>query len=722
MVAFLRVLFASMVRLLRLPLDLLFLGYDTLRILLWVLLVRPVLRRRNPSRRHPSPQLCSLSQLHCGPREGPRLCGPARKYGSPWLYSVLCAWCQICRTPGAAGTTAVCERSEAFTVSPIRLGLVGVNLLAVYLVVGAAVGWTARRATRTRYWPAVITALPAPRATRATAATPTPDAGEGTRQRIQAIVHLQTARQLTASGRTADARVAFQAAADLDATNLEAQMGLAESALALDLRTDAELALECALRLRADYAPAHLLLARLERTSGRLDAALEHAERALAANPQSLEARLELGHCHLAAGHYDDAAEQAEAASAQTPREPGARLLLAEVALARRNLSDAERLYRQTLDLDPDLAAAKMGMARLLRWRGEYSAAISQVNDVLAQTPDSTEATLELVEVHVARGKSTTAISMLRALRTRQPGFYAGRLRLAELLVAAGQANAGYVVAQEVLADDPGNCPAHIILADTFLRNGFPTLASEHCRRALAQNPGRVMVIKLLVRAYLAAGDYPNAAVEVRRLLEQRPADLEAQVMLAYCHEGMRKGEEAVATLEAAAAAFPASAVPLSELGALHLRRGDPTAAARCYDRALTRAPDDPLVLNNRAALMLDNGADKGPAIEMAQRASTLLPGNPAVADTLGWAYCQRGEFDRAAEYLVVAALQMRQNPTVRYHLASALYGKGEVAKARDLLKQALAMGPEFGAAAAATALLEKIRAEHREEPGLEQP
>jgi tetratricopeptide (TPR) repeat protein len=87
------------------------------------------------------------------------------------------------------------------------------------------------------------------------------------------------------------------------------------------------------------------------------------------------------------------------------------------------------------------------------------------------------------------------------------------------------------------------------------------------------------------------------------------------------------------------------------------------------------------------------------------------------VADTLGWAYCQTGNFGKGLECLIYAAMQVRDNPTVRYHLAVALYGKGDAAKAVDQLQQALAVDQEFAAAPQAEALLQKIRAELKATP-----
>jgi tetratricopeptide (TPR) repeat protein len=715
----LRLVVRGALRLFRLPFDVLFLTFDYLRFTLWALLRSraPLLASRLT--RFGSPAAADSIEVS-GRRV--RRCGLARKYGSPELLRLLLPGIFPVRVQHGKAVWAWEQGSIQRPSTATRYITLGLGLTLVWGGLGSLACWvlTSRDVVRQSLnWlhPGSPGAAARQAATQQRAGT----SGD-TQKRVQAIGQTRAALDLVGMGKTEEARLAFNAAVSLDPTNLDAQAGLADCAYKLGLYPEAETALSRILQLNANSAPAHVMLARIAKVSGKANAAIEYAKRALSLGPESVEAMLLLSNCYLAAGQYDAAAEQAQAVVAIDPQNPGVSLALADVELARKSLIKAEKLYRKALDLDPGRIDAKAGLARILRLRGEYSAAVDVLNDLLAKAPDAADAILELAEVHVAQGKFDTGISMLRGLREKQPQFYQGRSRLAELLMYRGQTNAGYLVAQDLLKDDPGNFPAHVILADAFLQNGFPSLAIEHCRAALAQNAGRVMVIKLLTRACLAAGDYQSGAEEIRRVVEQHPSDLDANVMLAYCYEGMGRKDESIALLEAAANAFPSSAVPLSEMGSIYLCRGDQATAATYYERALTRTPEDPVVLNNLAALMLEGNGDKARAMELALEAARLLPGNPLAADTLGWAYCQRREFDKATEYLIFAALQTRQNPTVRYHLAEALYGKGEVTKARDQLKQALAMGQEFAAAPRATALLEKIRAELKESPAQETP
>ncbi len=702
------------VALLRLPFDLLFLGYDFVRLSLWVLLVRPLRRFRDPTELNPVPLACASSEAVPDQEGYAQLCGPARKYGSPWLYRLLCRWCTVGKVADDAEVCATCQSPNSFTFSPLRHVLAGLALLTLYLAAGVTAVRVAAQLARLRASP--------PAAAQPAARLPTQGVpggpGEDAQQRRQrAVEQVQAAQKLRADGKTAEARLGFEAASALDEANVEAHTGLAECAYELGLYPEAELAIGQVLQTHTDSFPAYYTLARIERATGKVGAATEHAKKALSLNPQSVEAMLLLSACHLAAGRYDDAVAQAQAALALGPENPRACLALADAELVQQKLPEAEAHYRKASELDPNLLSARTGQARILRLRRDHSAAIDMLNGILAKDPDATDASVELAEVHVARGRVSAAIAVLRGLREKQPRFYLGRVRLAELLVHSGKTNAGYIVARDLLADDPGNIPAHLLLADVFLRNGFPTLASEHCRTVLARNAGLVVAIKLLTRACLAAQEYHDGSTAIRRLVELRPMDLEAKVMLAYCYDGMGEQGMSIELLEAAATALPTSPVPLVEMGSIHRRRGDLAAAAAAYERALARAPEDPVVLSASAALMLDGEGPKDRALELALKAAKLLPGNPAVADTLGWAYCQQGEFGKAMECLVYAAMQARENPAVRYHLAVALYGKGQAAKASEQLQQALAMDQEFTAAPQATALLEKIRAELKQGP-----
>ena len=74
----------------------------------------------------------------------------------------------------------------------------------------------------------------------------------------------------------------------------------------------------------------------------------------------------------------------------------------------------------------------------------------------------------------------------------------------------------------------------------------------------------------------------------------------------------------------------------------------------------------------------------------MAQKAVERFPNDPNIADTLGWIYYQRGEYERAYGQFQKLLDQKADNPIFNYHLGMVLYKQGRRQEAREYLEKAL--------------------------------
>jgi Flp pilus assembly protein TadD len=131
--------------------------------------------------------------------------------------------------------------------------------------------------------------------------------------------------------------------------------------------------------------------------------------------------------------------------------------------------------------------------------------------------------------------------------------------------------------------------------------------------------------------------------------------------------------------------------------------------AVQSYRRALEIQPNNPVVMNNLAALLADLGQNLDEALALAQHAQNLIPNNPAIDDTIGSIYLKKGMDDTAIRVFDSLA---RKNPnisTIRFHLGMALLHKGEKQKAREELNRALEAQPSPGEATAIRSLIAKI-------------
>ena len=91
--------------------------------------------------------------------------------------------------------------------------------------------------------------------------------------------------------------------------------------------------------------------------------------------------------------------------------------------------------------------------------------------------------------------------------------------------------------------------------------------------------------------------------------------------------------------------------------------------------------------LNNLAyALVL---ADPDEASKLAQRAAELAPDNATVQDTLGWAYCRKGNYNMALTSLK-AAVDKEPTPRREFHLGVCYLKSGNKELGQKLVQKAL--------------------------------
>jgi tetratricopeptide (TPR) repeat protein len=100
------------------------------------------------------------------------------------------------------------------------------------------------------------------------------------------------------------------------------------------------------------------------------------------------------------------------------------------------------------------------------------------------------------------------------------------------------------------------------------------------------------------------------------------------------------------------------------------------TALAQ-YEKVLSVDGNNLVALNNIAYLLASSLDRADDAIGYAQRAKEVAPNEPAVDDTLGWAYYHKGLFGEAVKYLEAAA-NASTDPAIQYHLGLAYLKQGD--------------------------------------------
>jgi tetratricopeptide (TPR) repeat protein len=303
--------------------------------------------------------------------------------------------------------------------------------------------------------------------------------------------------------------------------------------------------LEASVRLKPDYAGAHINLGNALGRQGKMEEARQHYAAAVQLNPENATARRNLGAALVEQGRLEEAIEQYRAALRISPDDAAIHLNLA-VALSRRGkLEEALPHYEAAVAGDPNSAHAHylfgVALARQRKWeeaREQFAAAV-QID------PNHFRAHEQLGEMLGALGRLREAVGSCRRAVELQPNDVLYRASLAYALREEGQADAAAAEYRRALQLD-ANWPRAAGKAawdlathpDAGSRDGprAVRLARQACQATGDRQPA---LLDALAAAYAEIGEYDRAAAVARQALSLaasaepgRVAELESRVHL----------------------------------------------------------------------------------------------------------------------------------------------------------------------------------------------
>ncbi len=419
-----------------------------------------------------------------------------------------------------------------------------------------------------------------------------------------------------------------------------------------DLR-GAQLELRNTIRSAPNNAAAHYRLGQVDQRVGDYLAAEKELK---TAREQGFEARLInplLAQAYMAQGHYRELLRDfpvqglpGEQAAVLLTQRALAQLSLGDLPSALNSATEAERLTPNSLE--PPMAAA-----RILVARNDFDAAQVKVDRALQINARSVEAMIMRGQLSNVKGDRTRAITDFDAALALNPRNLTARLERANLLLmdnkdarAKDDVNAALEIEPrssmaiylrsviEIKAEDYAGAEADLNkiapLLGRFPRGFFffaiakynlgqAEQASDAANKFLAKNPKDPDAIKLFSRIELAARR-PGAVIKV--LLDMQKAgglDSDMLDLLGRAYALSGRPQQALLTMERAAALAPSSADILTRLAALRLSLGDAARASDEFEKAFAMAPDKTAAAEQLVLASISSGEIDRAAVSLAR-------------------------------------------------------------------------------------------------------
>jgi tetratricopeptide (TPR) repeat protein len=440
-----------------------------------------------------------------------------------------------------------------------------------------------------------------------------------------------------------------------------------------------------------------LLLHEAQITEGRVDEAERSLVQAAEIDPRYYSS---LGQFFERQGKWDEAAGAYEAAVGSAPKP--SRDLQIRYAAALINTESGAAKARTLL---ADLLKSTPNDTRLLymlssaeRTAGDDKAAEATARKLISIDPTSIGGLRALASVLFDRYEYRQLVDLVSPL-IKDPSRAKGRefegaavlvqLGIAEQQLANWEGSIAAFTAAKALTPGDPELDAYLVQAHLTARRY--DRAEALAREALVRAPNQPRMIRLRAQALLKAGK----AAEANKLLEdgvaQQPKSRDLVVGLADLYADQKRTDDALRMLEQARKMFGDDQAIAMRIANTYEGGGRLAEAEQEFRKLMSADPENADPINSLAYMLADRGLRLPEAIELAQRALAIEPGNPSYLDTLGWAQFKQGRVPEAVESLGKAAQMLAGNSVIQDHYGDALSKSGKKAEAVAAWQRALA-------------------------------
>lgn len=430
---------------------------------------------------------------------------------------------------------------------------------------------------------------------------------------------------------------------------------------------------EAALKINPAFFPAAAGLAKIDLSEKKPDEAKKRFENVLAANPKSAPALLALAELKAATkGTPEEVAGLIGKAITSNPTEVTPRLALIQYYLSQKDTKKALGAANDAAAAIQDKPEIIEALGRTQQIAGDLNQALASYTKLATLQPASPVPLLRIAEAHIAnKNKDEAGKTLKKALDIKSDLIEAQR-GLILLALDAKKPNEALQIALQIEKQRPKESAGFVLEGDIHATSKNWNDSANAYRNALKRAPSSEVAVKLH-SVLMASGNTQEATRMASTWQKEHPKDI---------------------TL-------------LIHQGDVASSRKDYPLGAKYYQQALEIQPNNALVLNNLAWVSGELKAPK--AMEYAEKANQLAPGQPQFMDTLAMLLAQKGETKKAIDLLRKALSTAPNASLIQLNLAKVLISAGEKQEARKELEALEKLGDKFPSQSEVTKLLQAL-------------
>ena len=454
-------------------------------------------------------------------------------------------------------------------------------------------------------------------------------------------------------------------------------------------------AAEMWVELQPENLEAHQVTAALLMREGKVNEALPHLERVLSGGQQSSRNSYMLITSLLSKEKDKQAAlDTMEQLVAKRRQDPEALYAYAHLAMLVGSLDKASTAVNQALELKPDWSEVHILRANILIRQGQNEQVMSLIQDAVESYPDDVVIRLYYARRLVDERRYEQARDQFSILLDYKPDapevLYAlGLLNLQTQRARDAQRNFEHLIELGQRVDEAYYYLGQVAEMEkdtaaamryyTEVRNGSNYVDAQIRIAAMLAEQGDIDA----ARARLQNISAPTMDVELRLFMAEGEILRNAnQLQEAYDFYTL-----ALQQMQNNSQLLYSRALTAEKLGRIDEAVAD-------LARIVKNEPNNAEALNALGYTLVDMTGRVAEGKQYIEKALKLKPNDPAILDSMGWAYYRLGEHENALRYLQQAFDKLK-DPEIAAHLGEVLWVLGNEERAREIWEEALRETPK---------------------------
>ncbi len=376
------------------------------------------------------------------------------------------------------------------------------------------------------------------------------------------------------------------------------------------------------------------------------------------------------------------------------PKNVDASLLLAQAHELNKESVLAENELKKSIEANPANNKAHVNFARYLASKGRVDEAVEVVDKALTYFKNDYDLMNIKLKIIASQGKSDDVLALLNLMEQTNSDRADVNLIKGQYHLAKGEISSAIEQFEKAYIKSKDKFKSLQLIVKAHMLDKKPENALARLQKEMSKNTA---VAHLLIgQIYMVQKKVDDARKAF--LLASKAARnwFAPYTNLAATYLIEKKFDKALEIYKDAATKLKQPAAALMQIAAIHERKKDYDNAMKVYQQILSENKSNKLAANNYASLLLDYGdkTDVNKALELTKDFEKIS--QPALQDTLAWAYAKTGDSAKAVEILKPIVEKAPKIAVFRYHLGYALYEMGNKAAAKSHLEIASTSKQEY--------------------------